>query len=58
MALVASWIAACKGIGVDSVLNSMFGRGDEDAVECVDFLSESDAGVGLAYRAQIMLSAV
>jgi hypothetical protein len=57
MALVASWIAACRGIGVDRVLNSICGQ-TEEVVECADFLSEFDDVVGFAYRAQIMLSAV
>jgi hypothetical protein len=60
MALVASWIAACRGIGVDSVLNSrsICGRAEEEAVECTEFLSEFDAVGDVAYRAQMMLSAV
>jgi hypothetical protein len=58
MALVASWIAACRGIGVDRVLNAICGRAEEGAVECVEFLSEFDAVGGVAYHAQIMLSAV
>ena len=47
MARVASWIAACRGIGVDRVLNSICGRAEEDAAECVDFLSELDAEGGV-----------
>jgi hypothetical protein len=48
MARVASWIAACKGIGVDIDLNSICGQAEEEAAECVDFLSELEAGGGVA----------
>ena len=58
MASVASWIAACKGIGVDRVLKSIWGRAEEGTAEWVDSLSELDAGGGVVYRAQMILSAV
>jgi hypothetical protein len=58
MAVVVSWIAACSGIGVDEDLNSIWGPTEEDAAECVDFLSEVDAGGDVVYRAQLITSAV